>query len=315
MTDFKHGPALCPICGHQGTAQFRAGDFFYQVTPYQAELFCCDDCGSMFQWPIPGRELLTGFYPSGYWQEIPSVSLMARLQQHYVRSLLKADLMQWVKRMKPLPQGIWLDIGCSRGDWLALIREAGYQVAGLEADPRAAQTARDRFFLEVEQTDVDEWTPKPQSYAAISFFHLLEHLRKPAKLLKSCHTALIPGGKILLRVPNIASWQYRLCGQRWKGLELPRHLVLFRPKSLADLLDRSGFKVLSQATWSLRDGPPGLSSSLFPRGEPTRQQILGQPRPLSTLAYLVLTWAVTPLEIIAALVGQGSMITVIAEKK
>ena len=306
--------AVCPVCQGQGAYAFRAEDTFYRVTEYQAALFRCRSCSSLFQWPIPDRKTIATFYPSGYWQE-SSPGFLARAQKKYIDGMLRLDLMRWFQRMA-LPAGASvLDIGCSRGDWLAMIRAEGYQVSGIEADSRAADHARKHYDLDVSETDVDEWQPPDAGYDGICFFHLLEHLREPASFLKTCHQALKPDGKILLRVPNIASLQAELLGRRWKGLEIPRHIILFHPQALLDLLDENGFDVTHFSTWSLRDGPPALTSSILPAGEPTWQQIRGRPNPIATLAYLCLNQLATPLEAIAAGFRKGSMVTVVAVRK
>ncbi len=314
MTGASADRAACPVCNGAGSFLFTAGDRFYRVADYEARVFRCAACGSLFQSPIPDREAIASFYPRGYWREGEPAGVMARLQRRYVAWMLKRDLMAWFNRLDLAPGARVLDIGCSRGDWLALIRDRGFETHGLEADPRAAAYARERYGLDVAETDAESWAPAPAECDAALFFHLIEHVRDPRGFLAKCRRALRPGGRVLLRAPNPESLQMSLLGRRWKGLEMPRHIVLCAPDALRGLLEETGFRVTHWSTWSLRDGPPALASSLFPRGEPTRQQILGAPRPWSTLAYLALTWMGTPLEWAAAAIGRGSMATVIAQK-
>lgn len=291
------------------------GDGFYGVTAYRAQFYRCGSCSSFFQQPIPDRDTIAGFYPSGYWQEEPTTTWLDGLQRFYVDTIMSIDLMRWVRRLRLAHGETLLDIGCSRGDWLARIRRLGLRVQGLEADPRAAAYARSVHGLEVTEADDASWQPEPGSFKAITFFHLLEHVQDPAALLDKIHQALAPGGKILLRVPNPKSWQARLLGWRWKGWEIPRHLTLFSPRAMFTLLEHKGFEVDRSSTWTLRDGPTALSSSLLPSGEPTWQQIKRRPSALLMLVYLGLTWLVTPLELLAAACGQGAHLTIIASKR
>lgn len=307
-----NGAVPCPLCKASSRYVFTAGDRFYQVTDYSADLFRCEDCGARFQWPIPTRDQVASFYPQGYWMETDNHGVLARLQQFYVKTLLRWDPVAWVRRLKLPPGAAVLDVGCSRGDWLNAIAKLGLCVAGVEADPRAAAYARKHFGLKVEEVAAEAWQPVPAKWDAILFFHLLEHLVDPDQFLNRCATALRPGGKLLCRVPNIAAWQATCTGARWKGLEIPRHIHLYTPKALRRLFQRHGFQILTQSTWSLRDGPPAWTSSLFPSGEPTRQAIRGESKPLHTVAYLGLNGLITPLEALAAACGYGGMITVIA---
>jgi len=45
-------------------------------------------------------------------------------------------------------------------------------------------------------------------------------------------------------VPNIESLAYRWFKENWLGIDHPRHLLFFSPKSLQRLLKKAGFKVL-----------------------------------------------------------------------
>ncbi len=306
--------AACPLCGSIGEFAYRAGDLFYRVTDYRADLYTCSGCDSLFQWPVPDAETISSFYPAGYWRESSGSTFLERCQALYVAAVLKLDLMTWFDRLNLPGEAAFLDFGCGRGDWLAAIKKKGFRAKGLEVDSRAVEIARDRFGLDVRQGDAASWRPEPESLDAIGFFHLLEHLPAPQEFLQKCRVSLKPGGKLLLRVPNLASLQYRLLRGRWKGLEMPRHLVMYRPASLTRLLCEQGFRVLSRSTWSLRDGPPAFASSLFPGGEPTRQQILAEARPFSSILYLVLNSLLTPVEGFAAMCGKGAMLTMIAAK-
>lgn len=306
---------FCPFCAAAATPLGEHGDCFYGMTDFRTHLYRCGRCASTFQHPIPDRDTIVSFYPSGYWQEGQATSLLERLQRRYVDLMMAGDLMRWVRRLRLAPGDRYLDIGCSRGDWLAKIRQLGLRVEGLEADPRAAAYARKVHGLVVQELDDASWLPEPGAFQAISFFHLLEHVQDPGAFLGKIHTALSPGGRILVRVPNPRSLQARLLGWRWKGWEIPRHLHMFSPRALTDLLQRKGFEITHRSTWTLRDGPPALSSSLLPAGEPTWQHIKQRPSAILTLAYLALTWLVTPLELLAAACGRGAHLTVIARKR
>jgi len=308
------GSPACPLCDGLSAFAYIAHDRGYGVTAFRAHIYRCRACHSLFQYPIPDRATIAGFYPQGYWRESGQPGRMTRLQNRYIDWMLRWDPMRQFRRLDLPPGSRVLDVGCSRGDWLAAIRTKGHQVRGLEADAGAAAFAREKYGLDIEETDGDGWQPAEACCDAILFFHLLEHLRQPARFLETCQRALVPGGKLLLRVPNPQSWQHCLFPRRWKGLEMPRHITLPTRKALISLLQRYGFKLVWAGSWSWRDGPTALASTLLPKAEPTYQQIKGRARPLLTLCYLALTWLVTPWEMLAAACGRGAMLTLIAVK-
>src|SRR5207245_2811653 len=52
-----------------------------------------------------------------------------------------------------------------------------------------------------------------------------------------------PGGRLVVSVPNLASLAFHWFGAAWIGLDLPRHLTHFTPRTLARMLERAGFEV------------------------------------------------------------------------
>jgi SAM-dependent methyltransferase len=114
------------------------------------------------------------------------------------------------------PAGPVLDVGCGDGALLDALRARGREALGLErTSSRPDVRAR-------ELTDFDE---RAGEWAAVIFWHSLEHLGEPAEALQRAYELLRPGGLLVIAIPNRESWQARLLGERWFGLDVPRHLV------------------------------------------------------------------------------------------
>ena len=71
--------------------------------------------------------------------------------------------------------------------------------------------------------------------------HVIEHVHHPVKVLRACYSLLKSGGFLWVETPNTASEGHRLFGTSWRGLEPPRHLMLFTPDSLHNALIAAGF--------------------------------------------------------------------------
>ena len=54
---------------------------------------------------------------------------------------------------------------------------------------------------------------------------------------------LKPGGVLLLRTPNIDSWEASVFRGNWYGLDAPRHFFLFSPGTMRVALEKAGFAV------------------------------------------------------------------------
>lgn len=101
-----------------------------------------------------------------------------------------------------------LDLGCGRGELLSLLRDAGIEARGVDADADMAAYARGEG-LAVEQGDaLDALDAAPDgSLGAVTALQLVEHL-PPATLIRFLRLAagkLRPGGVLLLETINPAS--------------------------------------------------------------------------------------------------------------
>jgi hypothetical protein len=151
-------------------------------------------------------------------------------------------------------------------------------------------------------------------------FHVLEHLYDPAAYLHTAHELLVADGRLIVQVPNAACWQFLLLGERWAGIDVPRHLTDFRAADLDRLLDSCGFEVLRHKHFSLRDNPAGLATSLAPKLDPMARRIrrvaeTRQRRLFKDLLYTALVAASAPFTLLEAACRAGSTIMVEARKK
>jgi SAM-dependent methyltransferase len=129
------------------------------------------------------------------------------------------------------PPGRVLDVGAGDGALLDGLRRQGREVVGIERTATRPDVA-ERELEEVE----GEW-------AAIVFWHSLEHLPEPAAALERATRLLAPGGVIVIAVPNSDSLQARAFGDRWLALDPPRHLVHLTGGALQARLRDLGLRV------------------------------------------------------------------------
>jgi SAM-dependent methyltransferase len=107
-----------------------------------------------------------------------------------------------------------LDIGCGRGQIGKALGALGYRVTGIETSASALALARQRL-AEVCVADLTDETAVrhelgDRRFDAILFADVLEHVADPLKVLSFYRQFLKTGGRIVISVPNIASWDRRL---------------------------------------------------------------------------------------------------------
>jgi SAM-dependent methyltransferase len=98
-----------------------------------------------------------------------------------------------------------LDVGPGRGEWLALLADAGLPAVGAEYNAAMAVRLRGHGF-EVVTGDGTGYLEavQPGSLDVVTAFHVVEHLDVDAllALLAAAHRALRPGGLLVAETPN-----------------------------------------------------------------------------------------------------------------
>jgi len=265
----------CPVCGSKDRHQIYSGltDRAFRCAPGHWDMYQCEACRSAYLDPRPTRSTI-GLAYSTYFthtmssrEDFEKLSWSRRIRRilangyrnklfgtnqepasplGYVAAMFLPSLRKVVeaeRRYIPRanPGMRLLDVGCGNGEFLVLARLAGWEVVGVDFDPKAVETARSQG-LDVRDGGVDVLDPEEESFNGITLSHVIEHVHDPVTVLHQCHALLKPGGWIWLETPNIDALGHKRYGSDWRGLEPPRHLVLFTRDALFRALEQSGFK-------------------------------------------------------------------------
>ncbi len=299
---------------------FRATDRLYGTTDEEFAVVECRSCRLLRLTPRPTPDTLQKYYPPEYWH-VPEEDIASRSAEAYRRFVLR-DHVRFVHKAleESGAKGPILDVGCGGGLFLRMMRERGYRGVGLDFSLGAAGVAWEINEVPTVCASLAHAPFASGSAAAITMFHVLEHLYDPGSYLQAAHDLLEPNGRLVVQVPNAASWQFMLLGESWRGLEVPRHLWNFKASDLEILLDRSGFDLVRTKHFSLRDNPACLATSIAPSLDPTVRKVRGvQESPnraiLMDLTYFGLVMACLPFTALEALCGAGCTVMMEARKK
>jgi SAM-dependent methyltransferase len=231
-------------------------------------------------------------YPSrspDRWTALKSVAARAVFRR-------RRDRQHWIPFRSP---GRLLDFGCGADDFLALMRDYGWHVEGVDLFPQVVDALRRKAGIRAHVGSLPHPDIHPESLDALTMRHSLEHVPYPKQVLKAAADALRMEGIVVVGVPNLASWSFKHFQQNWTGLALPRHLTHFTPPTLSRMVEAAGFRVLSIEQIG-RDGRIRKSARIATKS--------GQPSVLrwKTLAGLVARWT--------ELTGQADSLRLIAEK-
>ena len=144
-------------------------------------------------------------------------------------------LAQWLLKNVYKKPGRLLDLGCGRGEHLAVFAQLGFDVAGVDISPRAPELAED-YHVEVADLERDPLPFPPNSFDFVFSKSVIEHMRHPTCLLSSALEALHPGGLAVIMTP---SWVHTYWGPFYID---HTHVTPFTAPSLAKALTIAGFE-------------------------------------------------------------------------
>lgn len=185
----------------------------------------CPHCGAATTDPWPDAAALERAYAGWY---RPASGRFAGPGDRLLRRT-RGQLAGRLARIAP--PGTVLDVGAGDGVLLDALRARGRKAIGLER----VSTRADVHALDLEELD--------ERFAAIVFWHSLEHLPAPSRALRRAAELLLPRGVMVIALPNAGSLQAKVFGDDWLALDLPRHLVHLPADALLARLSALGLQV------------------------------------------------------------------------
>jgi SAM-dependent methyltransferase len=156
--------------------------------------------------------------------------------------------------LQSLPAGApVLDLGCGRGEALALLRDHGIAGRGVDGSARMVELCRERGVEAAAGDLFATLAGVPEgSLGGVVSFHVIEHLPLGAldRLVRLAWRALRPGGVLILETPNPLS-VVMAARNFWRD---PTHVRPVHPDSLKLMYDLAGFDEIQQL--DLRPFPP-----------------------------------------------------------
>ena len=232
---------LCNYCGNDNSELVNQGLDLYLNRPENHTLVRCKNCGLIYQNPKLQEDELLAHYPTANYE------LYSQPINNEKSPIRRADrqlsmIRRYRRIMKHTEQpGHILDIGCATGSFIAIMRDQGWEVSGVELNPEVAQYARTVLNLNVHPGTLEQAGFSDDSFDVVTMWDVFEHVLNPKATLKEIVRILKPGGTLVISVPNPSSLEARIFGANWAGWDRPRHLHLFTPAVLKRYLKDAGF--------------------------------------------------------------------------
>ena len=200
-------PTACAMCGSPedrwrilGRRLDRSQGWVpWRVAGAATTVVRCKVCGLVFAKPMPIPGALTEHYdmePEAYFYP-----------EH---TAFQDGVFQWeIQRARELlalaiPPAV-LDVGAGTGKVMAALKNAGFDVWGIEPSPTFRKRALEQYALDptrLQQVWIEEASFPPDSFDFVTFGAVLEHLLAPGDAIKRALLWLRPGGLIHAEVPS-----------------------------------------------------------------------------------------------------------------
>ena len=136
-----------------------------------------------------------------------------------------------------IKNGKILDLGCGTGDTLALLKKLGWDTYGIDIDKQAISIGINRGLKNLKLGTYKDIAEYPDNYFdAIRLYHVIEHLDDPSLCLSLIKKKLKKGGELIMGTPNMEGCISKVFKSYWYNLDTPRHIFLFSPYTLKNLL-------------------------------------------------------------------------------
>lgn len=245
----------------------------------EGALLECSECG----------QLVSQVSSERYWSTMrafdePGYSQLAGRESERRAQVAKRRLDRVARLLGRSPHSIrLLDIGCSRGHFLAAAVAAGYDAEGLEPASRIVAVAR-AAGLRVSEGTLDQVRFPDSSFDALTMFEVIEHVNDAVALLLECRRILKPRGILCLSTGNARSWTVAAMGPRWDYFQIEQdagHISFFNPRSVRALAARTGFEVEAIVTSRVKLAERSELSGLAYRGLKVVSELLNLPARLA----------------------------------
>ncbi|MBZ0165416.1 MAG: class I SAM-dependent methyltransferase [Candidatus Omnitrophica bacterium] len=233
----------------------------------KAMVYRCQDCGLTFldqaSFHFP-EDFYEGDYHQTYLTHIEPDAVDPR---KYFEKMQKTTQV-WADRFTPMLTGseIVLDVGCSSGHFMSLIKDGTKEIYGSELNKKEIAFCREELNLDVSDQPL-EARFKEGMFDFITMIFVLEHIAEPKEFLVHLKKFLKPDGKLIILVPNVKDPLvsfYDLPEFR-KFYYCIEHLFYYDQETIRKLFDAAGLKgtvdvvqeypITNHINWAYTRGP------------------------------------------------------------
>lgn len=248
----------CNLCGADDFAAYlEQMDCRYPQTPRHVfRMVKCNKCGLIYLNPRPTEQCMQRFYPDSFYEPrklekaakkgwLDAVGRALR-RRTISKALALHEKTSIVERSHSEPGRI-LDIGSCAGEFLYAMKKKGWDVMGVEVSGAMCEYVLETYDIKCINRGATGLTAddlEADYFDVITLWATLAHIDDPKRVLQLCHSALKPGGKIVILTSNADSIEEKWFAKVDRNpIDIPRHLYHFNITSIRKYFETVGFDV------------------------------------------------------------------------
>jgi len=259
----------CLLCGQNEKALIADTLRFGK----KANVCRCKNCGLVFL-DQKSFDFPKDFYEKEYHQTyITHIEPDALNPAVYYEKMKKSQKI-WADKFKKILKGdeAVLDVGCSTGHFIDMIKDKAKKVAGHELNIKEVNFCREKLGLDVSNKPLSERF-KEKRFDYITMIYVLEHIAEPKSFLNELKKFLKPDGKFVILVPNIKDALVNFYNiPEFKAFYYCiEHLYYYSPDTMKCLFNEVGlsgsietiqeYPIANHLNWSYRRSPSDTLAS------------------------------------------------------
>ncbi len=232
----------CPLCGsEQGGIPFlTAPDHMLKTGNYS--VVRCPACSLLYTNPRPYEKNLGAYYQSEeYISHTERKKNLREIIYYKVQARMLGRKARLINKLEKNQQRL-LDVGCGTGAFAKHMQDIGYQVVAVEPEAAAREKAMEKR-LQVVENQEEIRNDYRHGLDVITLWHVLEHQTRFKESLQQYHEMLVPGGWLVVAVPQYQAFDAVFYKSWWAAWDLPRHLLHFSEKTLKMAAVQTGFEL------------------------------------------------------------------------
>jgi SAM-dependent methyltransferase len=234
----------CCVCGARESEAFFTTAYKTNKGAVPFHMRRCGGCGLLFNSPRLPDDRISDYYDGSYY-------VFKRSDAEYFQK--SAQIYRRTLQCLETPEGRRdiAEIGSGKGYFLALLKDMGWAVQGIELAQDAADYAEREIGVPTFAGPLEAYLEANpgRSFPVIACIDVIEHVPDPAAFAAALARATVPGSLLVIDTPNARAQLIEEQGSDWRGFN-PYHIFVFDADNMGRLLEAHGFLVLQAFTYN-----------------------------------------------------------------